>query len=132
MFALRKIALASLLPLALAACGDDDPGGPPGQTGAATITTDITSNRTLNADTVYTLSGFIHVANNATLTIQAGTRIVGDANVLGSSLFIMRGARIMAIGTAQAPIVFTSSRPAGQRQPGDWGGLIIIGNAPVN
>jgi hypothetical protein len=51
---------------------------------------------------------------------------------LGSSLFILRGARIQAVGTATAPIVFTSSRPVGQRQPGDWGGLIIVGNATLN
>jgi hypothetical protein len=98
----------------------------------ADITTNITSNRTLYADTVYTLKGFIKVANGATLTIQAGTRIEGDFETLGSSLFVLRGARIQAVGTAAAPIVFTSSRAAGQRQPGDWGGLIIVGNARVN
>lgn len=106
-------------------------GNAPGSS-AATITTDITANRTLYADTVYTLSGFIHVANGATLTIQPGTKIVGDYNVLGSSLFIMRGAKIQAVGTATLPIVFTSNRPAGQRLPGDWGGLILIGNAKIN
>ena len=98
----------------------------------ATISSDITANRTLYADTVYTLKGFIRVANGATLTIQPGTRIEGDYATLGSSLFILRGAKIMAMGTANAPIVFTSSRPAGQRQPGDWGGLILIGNARIN
>lgn len=97
-----------------------------------TISADITANRTLFADTVYTLSGFIHVANGATLTIQPGTRILGDFDKLGSSLFIMRGAKIQAVGTAALPIVFTSNRPAAQRQPGDWGGLIIIGNALIN
>ena len=97
-----------------------------------TINADITANRTLYADTVYTLSGFIHVANGATLTIQAGTKIVGDFDKLGSSLFIMRGAKIQAIGTAELPIVFTSNRPAAQRQPGDWGGLILVGNARIN
>ncbi len=96
------------------------------------INTDITASRTLYADTAYTLSGFIHVANGATLTIQPGTTIKGDFNVLGSTLMIMRGAKIQAVGTADAPIVFTSSRAAGQRQPGDWGGLIIVGNAPSN
>ena len=45
---------------------------------------------------------------------------------------IMRGAKIQAVGTADAPIVFTSSRAAGQRQPGDWGGLLLVGNAPNN
>ena len=99
---------------------------------AATINQDITASRTLFADTAYTISGFIHVLNGATLTIEPGTKIKGDFNVLGSSLIIMRGAKITAIGTAAAPIVFTSSRAAGQRQPGDWGGLIIVGNAPDN
>ena len=97
---------------------------------AAVINADILVSRTLFADTAYTLSGFIHVANGATLTIQPGTIIKGDFNVLGSSLLILKGAKIQAVGTADAPIVFTSSRPAGQRQPGDWGGLILVGNAP--
>ena len=99
---------------------------------AATLTSDIVANRTLYADTAYTLSGFIHVANGATLTIQPGTTIKGDFNVLGSALMIMRGAKIQAVGTVDAPIVFTSSRAAGQRQPGDWGGLLLVGNAPDN
>ena len=99
---------------------------------SATINTDITASRTLYADTAYLLSGFIHVANGATLTIQPGTIIKGDYNVLGSSLMIMRGAKIQAVGTADAPIVFTSSRAAGSRQPGDWGGLLLVGNAINN
>ena len=98
---------------------------------AADITTDITTSRTLFADTAYTLKGFIHVANGATLTIQPGTIIKGDFNTLGSSLWILRGAKIEAVGRADAPIVFTSSRSTG-RQPGDWGGLVIVGNAPIN
>lgn len=100
--------------------------------GSVTITGDITADRTLHADTVYTLAGFVHVANGATLTIQPGTRIVGSTTVLGSSLFILRGARIIANGTAEAPIVFTSGRAVNDRAPGDWGGLIIVGNARIN
>ena len=99
---------------------------------AAEISTDITASRTLYADTTYTLKGFIHVANGATLTIQPGTTIKGDFNTLGSSLMILRGAKIQAVGTADAPIVFTSSRAAGQRQSGDWGGLILVGNGIIN
>jgi hypothetical protein len=98
----------------------------------ATIATDITASRMLFADTVYTIRGFIKVANGATLTIQPGTVIQGDFNTVGSSLFVLRGARIDAQGTAAAPIVFTSSRPVGQRQAGDWGGLIIVGNGVIN
>ena len=100
--------------------------------GAADITGDITTSRTLTSDTVYTLKGFIHVTNGATLTIQPGTTIKGDFNTLGSSLIVMRGAKIQAVGTPAAPIVFTSSRPAGSRQPGDWGGLVIVGNGIDN
>ena len=101
-------------------------------TAAATINANVTANRTLFADTTYTLSGFIQVANGATLTIQPGTRILGDVATTGSSLFITRGAKIDAQGTAANPIVFTSSRAAGSRQPGDWGGLVIIGNGIIN
>lgn len=138
-YAHRKLlpsAALLLLPL-LGACldaGDDDgdPVGPTPVAGTADITTDITSNRRLYADTVYTLKGFIHVTSGATLTIDAGTTIKGDFNTIGSSLFVLRGAQIVARGTAERPIVFTSSQPAGQRAPGDWGGLIIVGNATIN
>jgi hypothetical protein len=97
-----------------------------------TVTTDITTNTTWTAGNVYRLIGFRKVANGATLTIEPGTRIVGDFNTVGSSLFVLRGARIMANGTATAPIVFTSSQPEGSRQPGDWGGLILVGNGIIN
>jgi hypothetical protein len=97
-----------------------------------TLSGEITADRTLYADTVYTLEGFVIVRAPATLTIEAGTRILGDYETVGSSLFIMRGAKIRALGTAAEPIVFTSERPDGQRQPGDWGGLVIIGNARIN
>lgn len=100
--------------------------------GAATISDDITSDRTLFADTVYTLDGFVKVANGATLTIEAGTTILGSFERLGSSLFVLRGAQIRAMGTAENPIVFTSERPEGERQPGDWGGLILLGNGVLN
>jgi hypothetical protein len=99
---------------------------------AKTVTGDITTNTTWYRDTTYTLNGFIHVANGATLTIEAGTTIKGDFNTVGSSLFVLRGAKIMAIGTAALPIVFTSSQPVGQRKPGDWGGLIIVGNGVLS
>src|SRR5689334_15950370 len=59
------------------------------QNAAADITTDITADRTLYADTVYTLKGFIHVTNGKTLTVQPGTKIQGDFNTLGSSLIVM-------------------------------------------
>jgi hypothetical protein len=96
------------------------------------VTADITTNTLWTSDKVYVLKGFIHVANGATLTIQPGTKIVGDFNTIGSSLFVLRGSQINAQGTATHPIVFTSSQPAGQRQGGDWGGLILLGNGVIN
>jgi hypothetical protein len=98
----------------------------------AVISEDITSDRTLYADTLYTLQGFIKVANGATLEIEPGTVIQGDYETVGSSLFVLRGSRIEALGTEEAPIVFTSERPVGERQAGDWGGLIIVGNGIIN
>ena len=99
---------------------------------AGVITGNVTASRTLYADTLYTLSGYVKVQNGATLTIQPGTHIVGDTLVFGSSLWILRGAKIQANGTAAEPIVFTSGRLPGNRKPGDWGGIIIIGNGIIN
>jgi len=105
---------------------------PAAQVPTVTVTADITTNTTWTSDKVYILKGFIHVANGATLTIQPGTRIVGDFETVGSSLFVLRGAKINALGTQNQPIVFTSSRAEGQRQAGDWGGLVIVGNGIIN
>ncbi len=99
---------------------------------ASTLTGSITTSRTLKKDTVYTLSGYVKVQSGATLTIEAGTKIVGDTNVVGSSLWILQGAKITAQGSATEPIVFTSARAPGFRAPGDWGGIIIIGKGIIN
>jgi hypothetical protein len=100
----------------------------------ATIDANITANRTLYADTIYVLSGYIKVTNGATLTIQPGTKIVGDSSDAkkGSSLWILRGSKVVANGTSAQPIVFTSQRAPGSRKPGDWGGIVIIGNGVIN
>jgi len=92
----------------------------------------ITANRTLTADSQYVIHRIAKVMRGATLTIQPGTTIVGDTLAPEALLLIGRGARIMAEGTAEAPIVFTSQRPFGQRRPGDWGGISIVGNARTN
>ncbi len=143
---LRSLAIGLTLAAFLVACDDDSSPSGPGNGGGdgggnggdvtncdpGVLCEDLLESRTLYADTVYKLSGFIKVANGATLTIEPGTRIVGDFDIPGSSLFVLRGAKIMAEGTATAPIVFTSERPVGQRRPGDWGGVIIVGNGITN
>ena len=92
---------------------------------------DILANTTWSKDTIYILNGYVYVKNNATLTIEAGTLIKGDANNKGS-LIITRNGKINANGTRNMPIVFTSNKAAGSRQPGDWGGIIILGKAKIN
>ena len=91
----------------------------------------FTSDVTLTSNYHYVLRGAVFVERGATLNVQAGTRIVGEFATLGT-LIIAQGGRINAQGTETAPIVFTSDQPVGQRARGDWGGLIINGEAPLN
>ena len=79
----------------------------------------------------YILKGYVYVNNRARLTFAAGCVIVGDTISKGA-LIIEQNSRIIADGTASEPIIFTSGKPAGQRKPGDWGGIAIAGNAPTN
>ncbi|AII52419.1 hypothetical protein N008_10575 [Hymenobacter sp. APR13] len=78
---------------------------------------------------MYLLTDRVYVTNGATLTIQPGTIIKGSG--LGT-LVIEQGSRLIADGTAAQPIVFTSNQPAGSRNRGDWGGIVILGRAPIN
>ncbi len=89
----------------------------------------ITTNTTLLKKNTYLLQGPVYVTNNAVLTIEPGTVIKGDYETNGA-LVITKGAQIIANGTETDPIVFTSNRP--QRKPGDWGGVVILGDAPIN
>lgn len=91
------------------------------------------------SDKEYLLSGFVFVNDGQTLTIEAGTVIRAETGQgsQASALIIARGGRIIAEGTSADPIIFTvenddlqGSIPAEAR--GLWGGLVILGNAPVN
>lgn len=79
----------------------------------------------------YTLKGYVYVNNNATLTIEAGSVIMSDVTEKGA-LIIERGSKLIADGRADQPIVFTSGKASGQRNAGDWGGVILLGKAPTN
>lgn len=91
----------------------------------------IKVNTTLTADNVYLLMGTVRVTNNAILTIDPGTIIRGDTEDIGS-LMICKGSKIFAKGTESLPIIFTSNKTASDRKAGDWGGLILLGNATLN
>lgn len=96
-----------------------------------TAPSSITGNVTWTRNNIYLLSGFVYVENGATLTIEPGTIIKGDKASLGT-LVVRQGGRLVADGTATQPIVFTSNQPAGSRNRGDWGGIVICGRAPIN
>jgi len=128
-----KKLLGIILILGLFSCqkelgGDDAPINIPSST---TLTGTINTTTTLTADKVWTLKGYVYVTDGAKLIIQPGTTIISDISEKGA-LCIERGAQIIAEGTATKPIVFTSGRPVGERTPGDWGGIVILGRAKTN
>ncbi|WP_445455595.1 hypothetical protein [Flavobacterium sp. HNIBRBA15423] len=91
----------------------------------------ISENTTLYSRDTYLLEGVVYVINNAVLTIEPGTIIRGDSKTCGT-LVITKGAKIIAEGTESFPIVFTTNKDSYSRKPGDWGGIVIMGDAPIN
>jgi hypothetical protein len=97
------------------------------------VSGNIESNLTFTSDKAYRFSGVVAVRNNATLTIEPGTFVLGmPGSQPPSVLLITRNGKIRAEGTRSRPIIMTSSLPFGERARGDWGGLILLGRAPVN
>lgn len=109
---------------------DDDDDNTTPSTTYVELTGDLTSQR-LTADKKYLLKGQVFVRNGQTLTIDPGTVIFGEKRSKGT-LIIDRGGKIHAEGTVNNPIVLTSDQSVGTRDRGDWGGLLILGNASVN
>lgn len=111
---------------ALAEYRCDDPERP-----VVELSGEIEASSTLHCDRRYLLRHNTFVTAGATLTIEPGTLILGDSETRGT-LVVLPGARIVAAGSASAPIVFTSNKPVGQRRAGDWGGVIVLGRAGIN
>jgi len=140
-----SLALAASLMLGLGACqkdaitpapnvvgtGTNEPGTSTPTLPTTTVQGTITTNTTWTASNRYLLKGFVYVDPGVTLTIEPGTVIKGDKDTKGT-LIIKQGAKIMAMGTAAKPIVFTSNQPKGARNYGDWGGVVVAGYAPAN
>lgn len=139
----NKILVAITIAATLfASCGEDgtsdivininDNGG--GNTGnpsqAISLSGSISTNLTLDAASTYKLTGPTVVEDGATLTIPAGMVIEAAATGADVYLAIAQGGKIMAEGTSSQPIIFTSD--ANTPNAGDWGGLILLGKAPVN
>jgi hypothetical protein len=115
--------------LTFSSCREDEVIEEPSQN--LTIKGSITANTTWKAKDKYLLEGFVYVESGATLTIEPGTIVKGDKASKGT-LIVKPGGKIIAEGTQTKPIVFTSNQPKGSRNYGDWGGVIILGNAVVN
>lgn len=115
------------------ACSDDDDSSDDdGPVASQTIelSGDLAT-QTLTADKDYLIRGQAFVRDGQVLTIAPGTVIKGDKATRGT-LIIDKGGKIDAVGTATDPIIMTSSQPAGIRDRGDWGGLVILGRANTN
>ncbi len=128
-----------------AACEKDDDNNNENKSNEEIITGNITQNTTWETGKVYILGSRVAVVSGITLTIQPGVIVKGQAGTgsNATALIIARGAKIMAEGTATQPIIFTSV--ADEIEPGQiaspnldpslnglWGGLLILGNAPIS
>lgn len=78
---------------------------------------------------IYLLYGDVFVTDSTTLEIEPGTVIMGDFKTKGS-LIVTKGSKIVAEGSVTDPIIFTSSQTV--KKPGDWGGIFLLGDAPIN
>lgn len=141
----RILALMALSATLVTGCvkveiDDSVNGGGGGNTGGGTKQEQIISSKIITgtiADVVelpkgkYILKGYVFVTERASLRFAAGSLIVSDTIQKGA-LIVERNARLFADGTAAEPIVFTSGKAPGARTPGDWGGIVLLGNAPTN
>lgn len=136
----KFLSVAILATFTLASCSDDNTDiiKPQNELGGSI------GSRTLYADTVYILDRFVVVDSLETVTIQAGTIIKAKrgSGPNASAFIVARGGKINAVGTADKPIIFTSvddniqpgeiASSLGVNTRGLWGGVIILGNAPVS
>ncbi len=122
-------------------CTDDDPAPVQTKDGvissqsdvdldAADLKGEITSSITLSNAQEWVLTGPLSVASGAKLTIDAGTTIKAQAGGTNVYIAVEQGAQIFVNGTAAAPVKMTSG--AANPASGDWGGLLIMGNAPIS
>ena len=140
-------AFACALSVSLTSCEEDeDPVVQPvAVSGNTVITGNLITNATWTKNNIYELRGRVSVISGVTLTIEAGTVIKAAAGTGANStaLVIARGGKIQANGTSAEPIIFTSVADqivSGQiaspnltaTTNGLWGGLIILGNAPIS
>src|SRR5690625_5050377 len=126
-FNFRSVFIGLMMAASLAACSDDDSnivgngnGNGDGEPEFIELS-GVLSSQTLTPDNKYLLLGQVFVRDGETLTIEPGTVIFGDKRTR-ATLIIDKGGKIIADGTRENPIVFTSAQEPGVRDRGDWGG----------
>ncbi len=117
--------------VAVSSCKKDDDNNDPKPTSQNVVLTGDLPTQTLDASKKYEIQGNVFVRSGQKLTIPEGTILVGDKRTKGT-LVIDEGGQIEAIGTEDKPIVFTSEQGEGERDKGDWGGIVILGRANCN
>jgi len=127
---LSIVAIASLIFTSCSLSEDDNVVITGGEVTAQNLAGNLTSDLTLNSGIAHNLTGALLVKSGATLTIEAGTTINALAGGTDVYILVERGGKIIADGTAANPIKFSSS--ATIPKAGDWGGIILNGNAPIS
>ena len=132
----KTIAFVCLAAMTVVSCDEsnDEPSAPTGSSydlGDGSDAYEIKEDMTLTYPNTYNLRGFVYVTDGATLTIEPGVVIKGE-KASKATLIVERGGKLIAEGTKERPIVFTSAQAPGNRKPGDWGGIILLGKAKNN
>ncbi|MDP2175775.1 MAG: hypothetical protein Q8K70_07695 [Bacteroidota bacterium] len=134
---IKSSLLASLaLSIAFTSCKKDETPEPPKPPVIAPTDTLVElsgslTTQTLDATKKYLLKGIVVIDDNITLTIPAGTVLFGEKKTKGT-LLVKKGGKLIAEGTEAKPIVMTSNQEPGERDKGDWGGVVVLGKANVN
>jgi len=106
-------------------------------TATQTLSGEITTAVTLDANEIYEIVGAVFVRNGGSLTIPAGTFIFADPSnnaavsddvTAADAIIVNQGGVLNANGTADNPVIFSSS----SQTSGSWGGIVLLGNAPIN
>ena len=128
------VAAAIVVTIAIAAVGfyvtsGTSWSGSAGRADVEIVDAAIVGSTTWQTGRTYRLEGVVIVESGARLIIEPGVTVLGGSS---AALVVVQGGSIHARGSATEPIVLTSARPEGQRAGGDWGGLVLLGDAPIN
>lgn len=127
---LMTISMVAIGSLFFTSCEKDEPTPDAPKSTLVELTGNLTT-QTLTKDKKYLIKSQVFIPNGVTITIEPGTVLYGEKRTRGT-LIVDRGGKLIARGTAAEPIVMTSNQEVGDRDRGDWGGLVMLGKAQCN